>query len=250
MPKAATAALLAAFALPTPAADWRLTPRIEYSDVAINGRDAQWRSNGLSIERTSAPGDTVFAVLERQDRDGVSDQNLQFGAYRRFGDWNAFAQLGFAPGADFLPECTYEVQADRTVATNLRAGLGYRRLEFSHSDVDIWSPQLAYFRGDDEYALAYKIGRNDTLDHDIRILQLRALRAVGRHRVGLYLARGDYLFDALGLPGAGGGSGWSANLSYAHALNERATLRVELGRGAEADSFRQDSLAVSLQFRP
>lgn len=256
MPKAATAAAMAALLLlPLPAmaepgaAGWRVTPRIEHSDVVINGRDAQWRSAGVTVERATALGDAVFATLERQDRDGTSDDSLQVGAYRRFGDWNAFAQAQITPDADFLPERTFEVQADRAVAPNLRAGLGYRRLDFSHSDIGIWSPHIAYYRGDDEYALAYKIGRNDSLDHDIRIVQLRALKAVGRHRLSVYLARGDYLFDALGLPG-GGGSGWSANLAYAHALNERATLRVELGRGSEADSFRQDSLTVSLQYRP
>ncbi len=256
MPKPVAAASLAALLLAPPhalaepaAAAWQVTPRIEYSDVVINGRDAQWRSTGVTVERATAPGDAVFATLERQDRDGTGDDSLQLGVYRRFGDWNAFAQAQVTADADFLPERTFEVQADRAVAPNLRAGLGYRRLDFSHGEIGIWSPQLALYRGDDEYALAYKIGRNDTLDHDIRIVQLRALKAVGRHRLGVYLARGDYLFDALGLPG-GGGSGWSANLAYAHALNERATLRVELGRGSETDSFRQDSLAVSLQYRP
>lgn len=254
MPKPASAALLAALVLsPLQAmaeADWQVTPRIEHSDVVINGRDAQWRSHGVTFERASAPGDAVFATLERQQRDDVSDDSLQLGVYRRFGQWNALAQAQITPDADFLPERTFEVQADRAVASNLRAGLGYRRLDFSHSDIGIWSPQLAYYHSDDEFALAYKIGRNDTLDHDIRIVQLRALKAVGRHRIGVYLARGDYLFDALGLPGGGGSSGWSANLAYAHALNARTTLRVELGRGTEADSFRQDSLAVSLQYRP
>ena len=257
MPKPASAALLAALAfLPlqaladTDGSEWQVSPRVEYSDVVINGRDAQWRSHGVTLERSTAPGNAVFATLERQQRDDVSDDSLQVGVYRRFGQWNALAQAQITPDADFLPERTLEVQADRAVAPNLRAGLGYRRLDFSHSDIGIWSPQLAYYRGDDEFALAYKIGRNDTLDHDIRIVQLRALKAVGRNRVGVYLARGDYLFDALGLPGGGGSSGWSANLAYAHALNARATLRVELGRGMEADSFRQDSLAVSLQYRP
>ena len=253
----ASAGLLAALALlplqalaGTAEADWQVTPRIEHSDVVINGRDAQWRSQALTVERAAAPGDAVFATLERQQRDGVSDDSLQLGIYRRFGQWNALAQAQITPDADFLPGRTYEVQADRAIAPNLRAGLGYRRLDFSHGDIGIWSPQIAYYRGDDEFALAYKVGRNDTLDHDIRIVQLRALKAVGRNRVGVYLARGDYLFDALGLPGGGGSSGWSANLAYAHALNARATLRVELGRGSEADSFRQDSLAVSLQYRP
>ena len=36
------------------AAGWRVTPRIEHSDVVINGRDAQWRSAGVTVGRVTA----------------------------------------------------------------------------------------------------------------------------------------------------------------------------------------------------
>src|SRR5574343_579166 len=90
MPKPVAAVSLAALLLAPPhalaepaAAAWQVTPRIEYSDVVINGRDAQWRSTGVTVERATAPGDAVFATLERQDRDGTGDDSLQLGVYRR-----------------------------------------------------------------------------------------------------------------------------------------------------------------------
>ena len=65
----------------------------------------------------------------------------------------------------------------------------------------------------------------------------------------MYLAEGDYLFDALGLPG-GSGSGWSANLAFARALTPNATIRLEAGQGVESDTFRQRSFAVSVRYTP
>lgn len=228
---------------------WEVTPRFEYSDVTVNGNAGQWRSASLRIDHHLGEGESVFAQLQRQQRNGAGDSGLQAGGYARIAQWNAMGLVEANPGASFLPRWALTVQADHATSSNSRAGLGYRRLQFDASQIDIWSPYVTFYRGNDELAVSYLIGNNAALGHDIRVLQLRALAFRGRNQFGAYLAQGDYIFDALGLPG-GSGSGWSATLVFARALTDRTTLRLELAKGAESKTFRQQSFAVSLRYSP
>lgn len=232
-----------------PAATWSVTPRIEHSQVSINGNDGQWDAWSLSLARAQGPGRGMAATLGRQDRNGLSDDELHLSAHERFGAWDASASVQVSPDPVFLPEWGYQLQVDRAAGTNRRAGLGYRRLQFNDSSVHLGSAQMTFYSGDDEFGVEYRLGRNAALDHDIRVLQVRAAMLRGANRFGLYLARGQYLFDALGIPGAEG-DGWSASAAYARDLTSKATLRWELGAGGESDSFRQRSIAVSLSYRP
>lgn len=232
-----------------PPATWHVTPRLEHSDVSVNGNDRDWNVASVTVDRQLGAGASVFAVIQRQQRDAASDSGAQLGGYGRFGDWNTLLTAELAPGADFMPVWAFEAQADRRVGGNRRAGLGYRRMSFSETNIGIWSPYMTFQRGNDELSVSYRFGRNAALDHDIRVVQVRAVAFRGKNQFGAYLARGDYLFDALGIPG-GEGSGWSAYLALGHALTSKATLRLEVGKGAEADSFRQQSLAVSLRYSP
>lgn len=232
-----------------PAATWSVTPRVEHSQVSINGNDGRWDAWSLSLARAQGPGRGIAATIGRQDRDGLSDDELHLSAHGRFGAWDASASVQSSPGPVFLPEWGYQLQVDRAAGANRRAGLGYRRLQFNDSSVHLGSAQMTFYRGDDELGVEYRLGRNAVLDHDIRVLQVRGAMLRGANRYGIYLARGQYLFDALGIPG-GEGDGWSANVAYARDLTPRTTLRWELGAGGESDSFRQRSIAVSLQYRP
>lgn len=232
---------------PTPA--WQWVPRVEHSEVEVNGNDGRWDAWSLSLVRDTAPGEGLQATVARQERNGLADDELQFSAYGRAGDWGATATVQLSPDPVFLPEWGYQVLVDRAAGANRRAGAGYRRLQFNESRVHLGSAQMTFYRGDDEVGFEYRFGRNAALDHDIRVVQLRAATSRGANRFGVYLARGDYLFDALGIPG-GEGDGWSANVACARELSPKATLRWELGAGGESDSFRQRSIALSLQYRP
>ncbi|MEO6226529.1 MAG: YaiO family outer membrane beta-barrel protein [Thermomonas sp.] len=228
---------------------WEVTPRFEYSDVTINDNEGQWMSSSLTIARHLNEGKSVFASVQQQQRNGTSDSGLQVGGYARIADWNAMALVEANPGASFLPRWAFSAQADHATSSNSRAGIGYRRLQFNDSEIDIWSPYVTFYRGNDELAVSYLVGNNAALDHTIRVVQVRALAIRGKHQISAYLAHGDYIFDALGLPGASG-SGWSATLAFARALTNKTTLRLELGKGVESDTFRQQSFAVSLRYSP
>jgi len=249
------ALLLAAVVVPGVASgqesvpSWEVTPRVEYSDVTINGNQGQWRSYSLMIARQLGEGESVFASVQRQQRNGDSDSGLQVGGYARLAEWDAMALVEANPGAGFLPRWAFTLKADHAASSNSRAGLGYRRLQFDASQIDIWSPYVTFYRGNDELGVSYLIGNNAALDHDIRVLQVRALVFRGKNQLGAYLAHGDYIFDALGLPG-GSGSGWSATVVVARALTDRTTLRIELGKGTESSTFRQQSFALSLRYSP
>ncbi len=249
------ALLLAAAVVPSAASgqeritSWEVTPRFEYSDVTINGNEGQWSSVSLTIARQLGEGESVFASVQRQQRNAASDSGVQVGGYARIAEWNAMVLVEANPGASFLPRWAFNVQADHATTSNSRAGLGYRRLQFNDSEIDIWSPYVTFYRGNDEFAVSYLVGNNAALDHAIRVVQVRARAIRGKHQVSAYLAHGDYIFDALGLPGASG-SGWSATLAFARALTNKTTLRLELGRGMESDTFRQQSFAVSLHYNP
>lgn len=237
----------AAAAGSTPA--WQWTPRVEHSQVEVNGRDGRWDAWSLTLAHTTAPGEGLSASVGRQDRNGFSDDEVQVSAWQRLGAWDATATLQSSPDALFLPEWGYQLQVERAAGERRRAGGGYRRLQFRDSSVQLVSAHMNFYRGDDELGVEYRLGRNAVLDHDIRVLQVRASRLRGPNQVALYLTRGDYLFDALGIPG-GEGEGWSASLAFARALTPSTTLRWELGAGGESDTFRQRSIAVSVQYRP
>lgn len=230
-------------------ATWQVSPRVEHSQVVVNGNDGQWDAWSLALARTAGPGRRLEATVAREDRNGNADTLLQLAANGRAGGWATTAAVQLSPDPVFLPRWGYEVQADHPAGRNRSAGAGYRHLRFNDSSVDLWSTHMTFYRGDDELGVEYRFGRNDVLDHDIRVLQLRGAMLRGRNRFGLYLARGDYLFDALGIPG-GQGRGWSANAAYARALTPTTTLRWELGTGSEADVFRQRSIAMSVQYSP
>lgn len=231
------------------ASSWHVTPRLEHSEVTINGNDGEWDVASVTVDRQLDDGASVFAAIQWQQRNAASDAGLQLGGYGRTGNWNTQVSAEIAPGADFLPVWAFEAQADRAAGGNRRAGLGYRRMAFGDSNIGIWSPYMTFYRGDNELGVSYRFGRNANLDHDIRVVQLRAVAFRGKNQFGAYLARGDYLFDALGIPG-GEGSGWSAYFALGHALTSKATLRLEVGKGAESDTFRQQSLAISLRYSP
>lgn len=230
-------------------APWRITPRIEYSSVKINDNEGQWRTTSIMLERRLGDGESVFASVQRQRRNEASDAGLQLGGYARIAGWNAMALVEQNPGATFLPQQAYEVQLDHGAGLNRRVGLGYRKLRYRAGDIAIWSPQMTFYRGNDELGISYRVGRNAELDHDIRVLQLRALAIRERNQFGAYLARGNYIFDALGIPGTSG-SGWSANLTFSRTLTSKAAIQMEIGQGMESDTFRQRSLGVSLRYSP
>lgn len=230
-------------------AAWQVVPRVEHSDVAVNGNDGQWDVWSLAAARSAGPGRRIEGSVARHDRNGLTDDEFRLSAGTRVGAWDATAAVQVSPDADFLPESGYEVQVDRAAGANRRAGVGYRRLRFDASSVNLGSAHMTFYRGNDELGVECRFGRNATLDHDIRVLQVRAAILRGRDRFAVYLARGDYLFDALGIPG-GDGSGWSANVAYARAITPSTTVRWELGAGGETDTFRQRTMAVSLQYSP
>ena len=230
-------------------AAWQVVPRVEHSQVTVNGNDGRWDAWSVGVTRETGPGQRFAASLGRQDRNGLVDDEVHLSGSRRLGAWDATAAVQFSPDSVFLPEWGYQLQADRAAGHNRRAGVGYRRLRFDESTVHLGSAHMTLYRGDDELGIEYRFGRNAALDHDIRVVQLRATMLRGRNRFGVYLARGDYLFDALGIPG-GDGDGWSANLAFARAITPSTTLRWEAGAGREADTFRQRSIAVSLQYSP
>jgi YaiO family outer membrane protein len=247
----ALAGCLWAEAAPARASDvaWQVTPRIEHSEVKVNGNEGQWDVWGVAVARGTGSGERVEAAVARHDRNGLVDDELQLTVDTRAGAWGAVAAIQLSTDADFLPEWGYRLQLDRAAGANRRAGVGYRRLQFAASSVNLGSAHMTFYRGDDELGIEYRLGRNAALDHDIRVLQVRASMLRGRNRVGVYLARGDYLFDALGIPG-GNGSGWSANFAFARTITPSTTLRWELGAGGETDTFRQRSIALSLQYSP
>lgn len=232
-----------------PGRAWQLTPRIEHSQVTVNGNDGQWDAWSLAVAHVAASGSRIEGTIGRQDRNGLSDDELHLSTYARAGAWDATASVQISPDAHFLPEWSYELDVDRGVAAHVRAGAGYRRMQFDASSVNLVSTHATFYRGDDEWGVEYRFGRNAELDHDIRVLQAHAALLRGRNRFGAYLARGDYLFDALGIAG-GSGRGWSATVAFARSLSPSTTLRVEAGAGGEADTFRQRTVAVSLQYSP
>lgn len=237
-----------AFADGTPAT-WQVIPRVEHSDVTVNGNEGRWDAWSVGVARDTAPGQRLATTLARQDRNGLVDDEVHLSASGRMGAWDASAAVQFSPDPIYLPQWGYQLQVDHAAGRNRRAGVGYRRLRFNDSSVHLGSAQMTFHRGDDEFGVEYRFGRNAALDHDIRVVQLRAAMLRGRNRFGVYLARGDYLFDALGIPG-GDGDGWSANLAFARAVTPSTTLRWEAGAGGEADTFRQRSIAVSLHYSP
>lgn len=230
-------------------ATWQVVPRAEHSHVTVNGNDGEWNAWSLGLARDSGAGRRFAATIARQDRNGLSDDELHVSASARAGAWDATATVQISPDPVFLPEWGYHVQVERAAGANRRAGVGYRTLQFNDSRVHLRSAHATFYRGDDELGIEYRVGRNAALDHDIRVLQARAAMIRGRNRFAVYVARGDYLFDALGIPG-GDGDGWSANVAYARAITPSTTLRWELGAGGEADTFRQRSVAVSLHYSP
>lgn len=232
-----------------PPATWAVSPRVEYSDVEVNGNDGRWEAWSLAAERSAGAGSTMRAAIGRQDRNGLTDDELHLGASGRAGDWHANASVQLSPDPVFLPEWGYQVQLDRAAGVNRRAGAGYRRLRFRDSSVHLASAHMTFYRGDDEFGVEYRFGRNAVLDHDIRVVQLRAALLRGRNRFGVYLAQGDYLFDALGVPG-GDGAGWSATMAFARSITPSTLVRLEAGSGRESDTFRQQSIALSVHYRP
>lgn len=229
-------------------AAWQVTPRIEHSQVEVNGNGGTWDAWGVTVTRRDGTSG-IGAALGRQERNGLADDELHLSASTRLGGWDASAALQRTVDPDFLPEWGYQVQVERGAGRHRRAGAGYRRLQFADSSVHLVSAHMTFHRGNDEYGIEYRLGRNAVLDHDIRVLQLRAAWLRGRNRVGAYLAHGDYLFDALGVRGAEG-EGWSATLALARDVTPSTTVRWELGAGGEADSFRQRTMALSVQYRP
>jgi len=228
---------------------WQVTPRAEYSRVQVNGIDADWSTAELRVQRALGTRHTLFGLAQQQRRGDQGDRAFQLGAYSRFGQWSTLVFGQYTGSPEFLPEWSFEAQADRPAGRNRRAGLGFRRLEFSDTTIDIWSPYMAFYRGVDELSVSYRVGHNPRLDHDIRIFQLRARLPRGANEYAFYLARGDYIFDALGIAGADG-AGWSATVAWVRELNAQFSLRMELGAGRESDSFRQRNIALSLQFIP
>lgn len=228
---------------------WQVTPRIEHSQVVVNRNAGQWDAWSVELAHATAPGDWLRASFGRQTRNGFSDSELHLSADWRLGAWNASTSVQASPDPVFLPRWAYQADVDHAIGRNSRAGAGYRQMQFNDSSVQLWSTHATFYRGDDELGVEYRFGRNAVLDHDIRVLQVRAVKVSGRNQLAVYLARGDYLFDALGIPG-GQGSGWSATFAFAHAVTSSTTVRWELGAGGEADVFRQRSFAVSVQYRP
>jgi len=232
-----------------PPPSWHVTPRLEHSAVTVNGNEVEWNSASFTVDRALGDGASCFAGVQWQQRNNTSDAGVQLGGTRRIGEWKTAVAAELSPGADFLPTWALEVQADREVGKNLRGGLGARRMSIANTHITLWSPYVTYYRGNDEFGVAYRSGRNAGLDHDIRVLQLRAVATRGNNQFGAYLARGEYLFDALGVPG-GQGSGWSAYIAVGHALTRKARLRMEVGQGSESRIFRQRSVALSFRYSP
>ncbi|WP_027082756.1 YaiO family outer membrane beta-barrel protein [Lysobacter sp. HA18] len=228
-------------------ATWHVVPRIEHSNVTINGNDGRWDVWSIAGGRSTQAGNWFDAAVARQDRNGLVDDEAQLSAGTRIGAWDTSATVQVAPDANFLAQWGYELRAERAAGANRRAGLGYRRLLFKDSSVNLASAHATFYRGDGEFGVDYRFGRNPQLDHDIRVLQLHGVTQSGRNQLGVYVAGGDYLFDALGIPG-GSGSGWSANVAYARTITQSTRIRFELGEGRETDTFRQHLIAISLQY--
>lgn len=229
--------------------DWWLRPRAEFSSVRVAGVAGSWRQSGLDLERHFASGHRLFAGYLRQSRGALDDDAVRVGGTLARGAWQFHGAVQASGSPTFLPRHALDLGAERRVAPGLRAGLGYRRLDFRAGAIGIWSPQLTWNRGDDEYGVTYLNGSNPGPDHAIRIVQLRAVKFWDATQFGAYLAHGDYIFDALGIPD-GDGRGWSATLTMARRIHRRLDLRVELSAGAETGGFRQHAIGLALGYSP
>lgn len=244
------AALLAATTFgPSPAraeGSWYGEARTEPSAVNLGGTPSTWWTNRLQAGTREEAG-ALFLAAESQTRDSGTDVSVSGGGHRRLGAWTLSGEAGAGIDALFVPRLALEARVARIVAGTLVAQLGYRYLDFPTSTVSIVSPSASYYFPRGWVELRFDAGRNASLDHDIRVAVLSGRwDGKGSLSAGGGAAYGDFLYDALGVPGPGG-RGWNVHVFGEVRLDPRSTLRLDLAAGQEEPSFRQRTLGLAFR---
>lgn len=250
-----TAGLLFAFACSAacPAAraqqtmPYVLDAGIERSRLHWDVRDATWWNGRVQLSARQADGSGWFVAAESQKRGRDTDAGLAAGMYGRAGPWVWSGQVSLAPGGDFMPRYTVEPQLGYQVGnTVFEGGVLYR--SYPESRLRVATAGLVHYIGDSEAAIRLAIGRSQPGSREVRVLSVRGLvDRGGSWTWGASASVGKGLYDILNVPGVPGNRGWSTSIHARYRIDQRHSIRLELGTGRERPSFRETRAGLSFR---
>ena len=217
--------------------------RVEQPNRGLDG----WHA--LRLEFASTPGNWqrawhVAAVTE--ERFGESDQGLEFGAALPLDEhWLLQSEVGFAPGADFLPRRHADLRLVRRFDGGVLATFGWRGSRYRDQRADRALVSLERYLGDWRLAWTGNLVRVDgrhAPGHELAVDRYYG----DRDSIGLRLARGQEL-----IPLAGGARAFaevrSAALVGRHWLAPQWGLQWGVGHVDQSGLYDRGWVQLGLQ---
>lgn len=227
---------------------WFLQHRFENTSTKIDSQTYDWQSSLIQAGYRFNQHDAIVAIIDRQSRGSLTDTSSEINLYKGIDDWQGQFQVQHSDNPHFIPKHSISAQLQREIGKDFYFGFKYREMRFTDSTVTLLSPIASYYHGNYEYNLEYDIGRNEALQHNIRIAQFNIISTNKNFSYGLRTAFGKNLFDTNGIIGSSQ-SGWSASLFYKKKIYSHWTMGLEFLAGSESEHFTQKSTAISLQYQ-
>jgi YaiO family outer membrane protein len=225
---------------------WSVEVGTEPSFVDINGRNQTWWTTRVQGEYRDPAVGGAFVAGEIQRREGVADEVLSAGGYRRLGDWTIAGVVAGGIDADFAPRYSLEPQLSRRLFGTFVGQVSYVYRSFRDTQVELGSVGgIQYFRrGEVEARVAY--GNVEPLDRVIRVYTIRGHWDDGSPlSFGGSVNVGQNLYGVINVPGAAGGDGWILNTYARYRFDRHNSARLGLTFGREEPSFRQSAVSVA-----
>jgi YaiO family outer membrane protein len=137
---------------------WRLDPYYEYSWIKQDGRKIHWETSSERLTYIPKKDLMTFVEARQYERDGLKDDVADVGLDARFEDSSLHAEVGF--GTDHM-DYEYKFKSFLEYARRIQGTIfwkiGQEYLHYSQSDVEVFSPGVIYYFGDNYVMWDYNV---------------------------------------------------------------------------------------------
>lgn len=180
------------------AADEGPVARTGVAGIGVSVRN-EWLDRGLDdwrayrVDAASVPRDALgwYGAINHEQRFGLSDTGVEFGLVAPFGaGWTVQAEIGGAPGAEFLPRGYGDLRLQRALDGGWVVGASVRHTAYRDTDVDRLALGVERYAGNWRagYTLNLTAAAGERLvGHDLSLDRYYA----DRSSVGLRLSTGE-----------------------------------------------------------
>lgn len=226
---------------------WEIMVGASHDDLDSGYGD--WSAAVVRLQRRVAPQFVVRGALSAAGRYGKEDQEAQLGvSWLVPGRWDVGGDVSAAPAADFLPERSLQLYAQRFLGPTLSVRGSARHAEYRSSSSDVFSLMIEKYVG--RVRFAYSLFRGAAEDADVTYSHVLRADLAYRERdwVGVQFVTGRES-ESDGAGGLVNSRVTGATLLGRHSLRPAWSLAWALNWQEQGDLYQRVGIDVGLAHR-